>query len=54
MILKKRLKEILKEFYDSEPKDFEINIDKVEDEIIKLFVNSINDMEFKRDNQLCG
>ena len=54
MILKKKLKEILREFYNSESKDFEANIDKIENEIIKLFIDSINNMEFKRDIQLCG
>ena len=54
MILKKKLEEILKEFYDSEPKNFEANTDKFSDEIIKLFIESINNSEFKRDNILCG
>ena len=54
MILKKKLEEILKDFYDSEPKDFEININKFADDIIGLFVDSINRSEFKRDDQLCG
>ena len=49
MILKKKLKEILKEFYDSKLEDFEININKAEDKIIKLFVDSINKNEFKRE-----
>lgn len=53
MILKKKLKEILKEFYDSNPKDFEANINKIEDEIIKLFIDSINNSEFKGDRILC-
>ena len=54
MILKKKLEEILKEFYDSDPKDFKANTGKFADDIIKLFVDSINRSEVKRDNQLCG
>ena len=54
MILKKKLEEILKEFYDSKLEDFEININKAEDIIIKLFVDSINKNEFKQENIACG
>ena len=50
MILKERLREILKGFYDSEPKDFEVNIDKIENEIISLFVDSIKESKFPRSN----
>lgn len=54
MIIKKKLKEILRKFYDSEPKDFDLNIENAANDIIKLFIDSINNMEFKRDSQLCG
>lgn len=50
MILKKKLKEILKEFYDSKLEDFEININKAENEIINLFVDSIKESKFPRSN----
>lgn len=50
MIVKKDLEKLLKEFYSSDPKDFILNTEKFSNKIIKLFIDSINTMEFKRDN----
>mgnify|MGYP001600527542 CR=1 FL=1 len=50
MILNEKLQNLLKEFYSSGPKYFISNIEIFSNKIIKLFVDSINVMEFKRDD----
>lgn len=50
MILNEKLQNLLKEFYSSDSKYFISNIEIFSNKIIKLFVDSINKNEFKRDN----